>query len=149
MLAYFSSEYQTSEYRHIGASLITTLLIGGIIFLLCLLVKRKRKYFQCNDDVYELLKYNIMLWTVISFIIRYTSEMYRSQEALMLMSYIVLTNAIKKNKFLQLRTNFYSIGLEIGVFSIAAVGFYTKIIMYQNYLTLWNPIFQNSYLFKM
>lgn len=149
MLAYFSSEYQTSEYRHIGASLITTFLLGGIIFLLCLLVKRKRKFFQSTDDVHELLKYNIILWTVISFIIRYTSEMYRPQEALMLMSYIVLTNAIDKSKFLKPKTNLYSFGLEIGMFSIVAVGFYTKIIMYRNYLSLWNPIFQNNYLFKM
>ena len=97
----------------------------------------------------ELLKYSIMLWTVISFIIRYTSEMYRPQEALMLMSYIVLTNAINKSKFLKPKTNLYSFGLEIGVFSIVAVGFYTKIIMYRNYLSLWNPIFQNNYLFIM
>jgi hypothetical protein len=148
MLAYFSSEYRASEYRHIGASLLTTLLIGGIVFLLCLLVKRKRKCFQCTDDVYELLKFNIMLWTVISFIIRYTSEMYRPQEALMLMSYIVLTNSINKSEFLKLKTNLSSFELEIGVFSISAIGFYTKIIMYQNYLTLWMPIFHNSYLYR-
>lgn len=146
MAAYFSSEYQTSSYRHIGASLITTLLIGGIIFLLCLLVERKKKLFQFTDDVEELMKYNIMLLTVISIIIRYTSEMYRPQEALLLMSFIVLTNAIKRGKFLSFKTDLYSLGLEVGVFSIATVGFFTRVIMYHNYLSLWVPIFRNRYL---
>lgn len=149
MLAYFSSEYQASSYRHWGWALFISLLIGLSIITLCKIVLKKSHLFQYTEDVNELLKYNIMLLSVISFIYRFTGEMYRPQEALMLMSYIVLTNAIKKNKFLQLRTNIYSLGIEIGVFSIVAVGFYTKVIMYQNYLTLWNPIFQNSYLFKM
>lgn len=148
MLAYFSSEYQASEYRHWGWALFTTLLIGLLIIVLCNIVIKRRFLFQYTQDVKELLKYSIMLLSVISFIYRYTGEMYRPQETSMLMSYIVLTNAIKKNQFLKLKTNFYSFGIESGVFSIAAVGFYMKIIMYQSYLTLWMPIFNNSYLFK-
>ncbi|WP_274606077.1 EpsG family protein [Lactobacillus delbrueckii] len=146
MGAYFSSAYQTSTYRHYGGALISTLLIGAIIWLLCLLIRKNECLFRFTDDVEELMKCNIMLLTVVSFILRFTSEMYRPQEALTLMAYIVLTNAITEAEFLRLKIELRNFITQAGIFALVATNFYTKIIMY-NCEALWIPIFTNSYLF--
>lgn len=146
MSAYFTEGYQVSDHRHIWGPLLTALLIFLIIELLCEIVKHNSKIFSGVSDVIELEKYNIILITVISFIYRFTSEMYRPQEALLPVAYIILTNTFdKKHSETMAEKSIVSV-VQIGILGLVLLCCYRRSVAYGNVDTLWLPILRHNLL---
>lgn len=132
MAAYFSMEYQKSSYRHYGMTFLTSVLISSICIIACILSGKKKKY-----EVDLLLKSNIFSITVLAFILRFTSEMYRPQEGIMLLNYIVLTNECTGFRLKCKRKEF---DIQVLLVILVAISFIMKIYLY-NRCAVWNPMF--------
>lgn len=102
MAAYFSMEYQASNWRHYGMALIRVTFTAGGLIGLCLYINRKRQ-FNYNEQVQFLLKVNILILCIYGLIFKYTSEVYRLQEGLTVLNLIIITNAFKPEYFKGLR----------------------------------------------
>ena len=134
MNAYFSVAYQQSEFRHFGTALIVVTLIGFLTIFTCELL-RKAKDVEDNRPIIEIEKYNIIFLSMLAFIIRYTSEMYRPQEAIMILNYIVISNAIPKQYFLKFKTKRRIFFVQTLLFGTVVICMFFKILLY-NYQTV-------------
>lgn len=137
--AYFSLAYQNSDFRHYGLTTITVLFVAIMTIISSYLCK-KSKWAVNNEEIEKLLKFNIVSLVCLAFILRYTSEMYRPQEALFLLNYIVLLNAIPSNMLLKLKTKKTAMLVQLLVFLVVVGSFVAKIYLF-NLDTVWKPMF--------
>lgn len=133
MMAYFSAEYQLSQYRSYGLTLITSILTFGLFISACVCIKKMK----INEDISLLLKIDIASLSVIGFILKYTAEMYRPQEALILINYIYLTNTLNRNVIRSKKSDFI---IRIFLYCSVLISFILKIYMY-NLDFVWKPLF--------
>lgn len=149
MGAYFSSEYQQSEYRHIGWALLLVLITAAVVVIGCLLIQRWNKKSGHKDaNIEYLLKSNILMLSIVAFIIRYTGEMYRPQEAMLILDYILLMNSVtKKSQVLSSKISYRNFFVQLDVFALAIGSCYAKSIL-SVFDTIWVPIFTQNILFK-
>ena len=77
---------------------------------------------------------------MIAFILRYTSEMYRPQEGLMLLNYILLTNQYENGKMLLFRGKKKEVFLKLLLFWAVIMAFVLKVLLF-NYTSVWKPMF--------
>lgn len=136
MSAYFSVAYQNSEYRHYGLTTITLIFIVGIFIACCLLCDKSIE----TNQIKMLLKFNIFSLCMLAFILRFTSEMYRPQEGLMVLNYIILTNQYKNRKILISKGQKNEVMFKILLFLAVVVAFILKIVLF-NYDTVLKPMF--------
>ena len=136
--AYFSVAYQQSEFRRFGATAVTVAYIGLLSIVSCILLRRGEH--KHSKPLNELLKINIFMLVVMSFIFRYTREMYRPQEGVMLLNYIVLYNEIPRKNVLKLKANKTDILTQLLLFSMIFGAFVLKVLLY-NCDTVWKPMF--------
>jgi hypothetical protein len=147
--AYFSTEYQQSEYRHVGWALLLVLITAAVVIIGCLLIQRWNKKNGYKDvNVEYLLKSNILMLSIVALIIRYTGEMYRPQEAMLVFDYILLMNSVtKKNQILSNKLSYRNFFVQLDVFSLAIGSCFAKSIL-SVFETIWVPIFTQNILFK-
>lgn len=138
MSAYFSDAYQNSSYRHYGLTTITVIGLLGIYIICCLLCKKNKG--STTKQIETLLKFNIFSLSTIAFILRYTSEMYRPQEGLMLLNYILLTNQYENGKILLFKGKKKEVYLKLLLFLAVVMAFVMKILLF-NYTNVWKPMF--------
>lgn len=138
MSAYFSDAYQNSSYRKYGLATITVIGLLGIYIICCLLSKKNKG--STTEQIETLLKFNIFSLSMIAFILRYTSEMYRPQEGLMLLNYILLTNQYENGKMLLFRGKKKEVFLKLLLFLAVIMAFVLKILLF-NYTSVWKPMF--------
>lgn len=138
MNAYFSDAYQNSSYRHYGLTTITVIGLLGIYIICCLLSKKNKG--STTEQIETLLKFNIFSLSMIAFILRYTSEMYRPQEGLMLLNYILLTNQYENGKMLLFRGKKKEVFLKLLLFLAVIMAFVMKVLLF-NYTNIWKPMF--------
>lgn len=143
MSAYFTAEYQNSAYRHYGMTTIALLLIAMCSIICCCLCRRKNTSSEKINNIEILLKYNIFSLSTLAFIFRYTSEMYRPQEGLLLLNYIQLTNEFPKHTLLKLKGKKTYILLQFLIVMMVIISFFFKVYMY-NRQSIWYPIFLNN-----
>lgn len=139
MSSYFSVAYQNSEYRHYSLTTITLIFIVGIFIICCLLCDKRNKSIETNQ-IEMLLKFNISSLSMLAFIIRFTSEMYRPQEALMVLNYIILTNQYRNKKILISKGQKNEVMFKSLLFFVVVVAFIMKIVLF-NYDTVLKPMF--------
>lgn len=139
MSAYFSDAYQSSSYRHYGLTTISLVLLIGTFIICCLICKRKNKG-VLTKEVFTLLKFNIFCLSMIAFVLRYTSEMYRPQEGLMLLNYIILTNQYKNGKLITFKGKRKEVCLKYTLLFAVIMAFVLKVALF-NYESVWKPMF--------
>lgn len=140
MMAYFSIAYQQSEFRHFGAMAVTVVFISAMTILCCLVCKRKKKK-SSPKNIEQLLKINIFSVVVLSFIFRYTAEMYRIQEGLMLLNYILLLNEVDYRNLLKIRAEKRDMLIQFILFFLVIGSLILKVLLYTNYDYVWIPMF--------
>ncbi len=137
MMAYFSIAYQQSEFRHFGAMAVTFVFISIMTISCCLICKRKSR--EANID--QLLKFNIFIIVALAFILRYTAEMYRIQEGLMLLNYIMLLNEVDSKCLLRVKAKKRDMLIQFNIIILVMGSFILKVLLYTNYDYIWLPIF--------
>lgn len=136
--AYFSIAYKQSEFSHFGATSVTVIFIATIAISACILCKKKSpNRSKCID---ELLKINIFMISVLAFIFRFTPEMYRPQEGIMLLNYIVILNEIPPKSLLKLKCRQKDMLIQLLLVLLVVGSFVLKILLF-NSKTVWNPMF--------
>lgn len=148
MSAYLSTAYQLSSSRTFG-QLKVVLVTAFFEILMCIIVLRYKHYFEDTDKIMLLLKIDIITLIIIGIILKYTSEMYRLQEGLILVNYVYLTNAIPTESFMKVKTNVYAFSVEILLILFVFTLFYMKVLDSINIYDVWYPMFQNNYLYEL
>lgn len=147
MTAYLSTAYQNSSFRTFGQ--LKLVLFAAILeILICFYILKNKNYFENMNQVELLLKMNIIILIIIGFILKYTPEVYRLQESLFLINYIVLTNVIPTNSFLKVRTKTPIFIVENLIFILIIGLSYLELYSSSNFFTVWQPLFSNNLLFN-
>lgn len=142
--AYFSQAYQNTEWRHFGLSLFQILFTAVAMIGMCMILANKKNI----EDVYLLLKMNLIMLCLVGLVLRYTGEVYRLQEGISIINFVLLSNSFEKEDF-QFRKISYNnvivssfLGIYIfSIFSIAILKYLTPSILI--------PILKNNYLINM
>lgn len=116
---------------------------------MCIIVLKYKNCFEDIDKIMLLLKMDIITLIIIGIILKYTSEMYRLQEGLILVNYIYLTNAIPIESFMKVKTNVYAFFVEILLIVFVFTLFNMKVLNSTNIYSVWYPMFQNNYLYEL
>lgn len=142
MDAYFSSNYQISNFRHYGT--VIPVLLTLIIFIITYTI-----LWKTNHDKTALLgiKLNIIMSICISLILKYSSEFYRPVEGLLIINYILSINLIPKVQLLKVKTRIPYFVSEISI--VVAVSLFLFFIVKGNVATVLSPVFYNNYLFNL
>lgn len=96
--AYFSQAYQLSSARQYG-NLISIMFTAFIFIVLAIYIFRHNKTVTGVDQSSLLMKCNISILFILAVVIRYTGEIYRLQEGLVILNYLLVLNSINSNKF--------------------------------------------------
>lgn len=96
--AYLTEAYAASSYRKYGPVLYI-IFTAFITIYACLYILNRKKKFLNISDINLGLKINIVLLCILSIFMRYTPEIYRIQEGVTLINYILLTNTLNKYNF--------------------------------------------------
>lgn len=148
IVAYFSTEYQMSEWRHLGP-IVYVLFAAAITLLACLYIKRKKSVADNKKTENELVninlcfKMNIITMSILGIMLQYTSEVIRIQEGIMIINYMLITNSIDENLFSVRKlshTNLIIFGIVV---------FYVVVYMWLSILlylteTVWLPFWFNN-----
>ena len=99
MSAYFSTEYQLSSWRHYGGTLVQVTFTAILLLILCFFILKKMKYFESTNQIEFLLKADTIILVIYGIIVKYTGEIYRLQEGMTLLNFMIITNSFVKEKF--------------------------------------------------
>jgi len=147
MSAYLSMEYQMGTWRLYG-QLVWIIYVAVIVILTALYLYLRNKNAELSSNIIFILKLNIIVLSIIGLLIRYTGEVYRIQESMAILNYILLSNFLsfntskrgvvkRKDIIIMLMLLLYAFGTQ-----------YMMILRY-NIETIWNPIFNNNYFFDL
>lgn len=143
MSAYFSTEYQLSSWRHYGGTLVQVTFTAIMLLLLCWFIYRKKEYFDPTNNVEFLIKANTIILVIYGIIIKYTGEIYRLQEGMTLLNFMLITNSFVKEKLkkTKIRLNTFNALVILLVFvgSIAYISIGQYLIP-----TIIEPILNNN-----
>lgn len=145
--AYLSEEYQTTAWRHYG-QIVWVLFVAFIVFSICIHIINNKKLYKNFNQISLAFKANIAILCICGILLRYTGEVYRMQEGMFVLNYILITNSLKKDDYSNY--NFYY--RDVKVISLALVyviGVMWMMILQHNLETIWLPVFQNNYFFDL
>lgn len=141
--AYLSKAYSISSYRKYGP-ILYIIFTAFITICACLYILNRKKRFLNISDIKLDLKINIVLLCIISLFIRYTSEVYRIQEGVTLLNYILLTNTLKKHNFSYKRIS--KSNLEIlSIVIVYCIGYLFLSTLHYLSQEVWIPFWFNNY----
>ena len=148
MAAYFSAAYQASSWRKYGGALLNVSFTAAMLITLCVFICHRKSKFENEKQVKFLLKSNIIILCIYGLIFKYTGEVYRLQESMTVMNYMLITNAFKPQSFMKNRISISTAKVFGGILIFVAGIFYIAIGMYL-YPTILEPILNNNMLLKM
>lgn len=127
--SYLTIEYQNSEWRHLGFSLIQVLVTAIIVISICMYIYEKNTFLERNQ-ILLLAKMHVLILIIVGLIIRYTTEVYRLQEGLMVITIMIITNSFNPEYFIKNKVSIYYLKvfctLVVVLFGIAyiSIGLY-------------------------
>lgn len=139
--AYFSANYQMSEFRHYGS--VIPVFIVLIIFVITYMILWRKDH---NNIALFGIKLNIIMSVCLSLILKYSSELYRPFEGTLVLNYILLLNLIPNEQFLRVKTRISYFLSEI--FAMSAVILFMIFLVKGNIQSILVPVFYNNYLFN-
>ena len=139
--AYFSQAYQDTAWRHFGAALIQILFTAGMMIIMSIIIANKENI----DDIYILLKINIIMLCLVALVLRYTGEVYRLQEGIAVINFILLSNGFSKGKFELRKISWNNLITSSVLFVYIIIIFGIAILLYLT-PTILTPILNNNYL---
>lgn len=145
MGAYLSLEYQRTQWRHYS-SVVLVIFIFIIVGLMCAYILKKKTKFENIQNIYMLLNMNIIILSIFSIILRYTGEVYRMQEGLAVVNYIVIFNAMKLAKLKINKVSIYNLTVILGMLIYVGGTMWLSILKYL-VPTIIEPILNQNYLF--
>ncbi|HJC50637.1 MAG TPA: hypothetical protein H9754_08735, partial [Candidatus Anaerostipes avistercoris] len=96
--AYFSEAYQLSSARQYG-NLIGIIFTSIIFIILAAYLLRHNKTVTESKQAGLLMRCNISILFTLSVVVRYTGEVYRLQEGMVILNLLLVLNLIDSNKF--------------------------------------------------
>lgn len=149
--AYVSIAYKSTRDYLLRGALIRTVFFGVvIILLLSYLVYNKKTGQKLYADNIETLKTalncNIIMMSIISFMVVYTPEIYRMQIGISILNYIVITNCMKKSVRLQVPV--WNLKLGSALMGFTLINMYL-LIVHNNFTSVMLPIFMNNAFFDL
>lgn len=145
--AYLSDEYQTTEWRHYG-QIIWVLFVAIIVYIICFHLLNNKKTYKNIEQTRLVLKLNVVILCICGVLLRYTGEVYRLQEGLFILNYILITNSLKKEDYSNY--NFFQRDIKVLLLAFVYVlGVMWMMILQHNVQTILLPVFQNNYFFEL
>lgn len=140
---YLTVAYKMSSYRKYGPILYivfaAVVSCGTCIYLL----KLKINDFD-RKKIEVLLKINILSLSILAIFFRYTPEIYRIQEGILLTNYIYLTNEFRSATMLKIRKRDFKLG---GYVILLCVGYLWLSVLHYLSGDVWIPFWYNNTLF--
>lgn len=147
MTAYLSSAYQNSSFRTFGQ--LKLVLFAAILeIIICAYILKNKNYFENINQIDLIFKMDIIILIIIGFIVKYTPEVYRLQESLFLINYIILMNAIPSDSFLKVKTKIPIFIIENFILILLIGLSYLELYSSSNFFSVWKPLFSNNLLFN-
>ena len=138
--AYLTVAYALSTYRKYGP-ILYIVFASAISIFACNFIPRKIIEKKEKDNLDILLNLNILMLSIVSIFMRYTPEIYRIQEASLLLNYIYLSNCIKKiNTHKMRKVDFVLLALIV----LLCVGYLYLSVMHYMYSAIWIPFWHNN-----
>lgn len=148
MTSYLTPEYANSEWRHYS-QIIWVLFVGVItISFSYFRLKKTSKESKEYNRLQCLLKSNIIILFIIGIMLMYTQEVYRLQEGMSVINYLLITNCINEKSFSFRKISIKNIKVLFTSFIYSLGMMYFEIIHYLIQLIL-RPILNNNCFFDL
>ena len=149
------ANYLTREYRRLyqtvyfHSAIIRVSAYAIMIIILLIWLKKTSKKAENTVMLDYAIKANVIILCIVSVMTQYTTEIYRVQEGLTILNYIVICNSIKSSTKGNMVTTPKNIMINIGLFLFAIINLWMIALRDNSMLqSVIRPLFDNNLFFE-